>query len=290
MRIVTYRAQRGPRAGVLLGDGVVDLWDALGGDGSSVRELLAAARLDEAAAVAASQAIDDAATVADGEPVPLARVELLPPVPDPQKIICIGLNYRAHAAEAGIEPPASPTFFAKFANALAAPGATVPLPAASEKVDFEAEIAFVVGRRCRGVAETDAAEYVAGYMLFNDLSARDLQFAMPQWMPGKVFDGSAPCGPALVTPDEALGEGPLSFSLTLNGEEMQAASTEDLIFSVPQLLSHLSRLMTLEPGDIVATGTPSGVGSTRDPRVWLKPGDEILISSPQLGRLETAIA
>jgi 2-keto-4-pentenoate hydratase/2-oxohepta-3-ene-1,7-dioic acid hydratase in catechol pathway len=215
-------------------------------------------------------------------------VELQPPVPDPEKIVCIGLNYRAHAAEAGIEPPETPTFFAKFRNALAAPGAPVSLPAASAKVDFEAEVAFVVGRRAKDVAESDALDHVAGYMLLNDLSARDLQFATPQWMPGKVFDGSAPCGPALVTPDEAGPADGISFSLTLNGETMQAASTDDLIFSVPALVAHLSRLMTLEPGDIVSTGTPAGVGSTRQPRVWLKPGDEIEISSPTLGMLRTA--
>jgi 2-keto-4-pentenoate hydratase/2-oxohepta-3-ene-1,7-dioic acid hydratase in catechol pathway len=126
-------------------------------------------------------------------------------------------------------------------------------------------------------------------MLLNDLSARDLQFATPQWMPGKVFDGSAPCGPALVTPDEAGPHDSIAFELTLNGERMQAADTGDLIFSVPALVSHLSTLMTLEPGDIVSTGTPSGVGSGREPRVWLQDGDEIVVSSPTLGRLETTI-
>ncbi len=277
MRIVTYRSDRGARAGVLRDDSVVDVWDALAGEGSSVCDLIASDRLAEAA------------EVAGGEPVPLERVELEPPVPDPEKIVCIGLNYRAHAAEAGIEPPDAPTFFAKFRNALAPPGATVPMPAASAKVDFEAEVAFVVGRRCSDVSESEAADFIAGYMLLNDLSARDLQFATPQWMPGKVFDGSAPCGPALVTPDEAGPHDRISFSLTLNGEEMQAASTDDLIFSVPALVAHLSKLMTLEPGDLVSTGTPAGVGSTRQPRVWLQPGDEITISSPTLGRLETRI-
>ena len=277
MRIVTYRSDRGARAGVLRDDSVVDVWDALGGEGSSVRDLIASDRLAEAA------------EIAGGEPVPLERVELEPPVPDPEKIVCIGLNYRAHAAEAGIEPPDAPTFFAKFRNALAPPGATVPLPDASAKVDFEAEVAFVVGRRCSDVTESEAADFIAGYMLLNDLSARDLQFATPQWMPGKVFDGSAPCGPALVTPDEAGPHDRISFSLTLNGEEMQAASTDDLIFSVPALVARLSKLMTLEPGDLVSTGTPAGVGSTRQPRVWLQPGDEITISSPTLGRLETRI-
>jgi 2-keto-4-pentenoate hydratase/2-oxohepta-3-ene-1,7-dioic acid hydratase in catechol pathway len=278
MRIVTYRSDRGERAGLLRDDGIVDAWDALEGDGSSVRDLLAADLLGD---------LGDVASDAD---LPLDDAELLPPVPDPDKIVCIGLNYRAHAAEAGIDPPETPTFFAKFRNALAPAGASVPLPAASGKVDFEAEVAFVIGRRCTAVDESEAEGCVAGYMLFNDLSARDLQFATPQWIPGKVFDGSAPCGPALLTPDEALAEGPISFALTLNGETMQEASTDDLIFGVPQLVAHLSQLMTLEPGDIVSTGTPAGVGSTRDPRVWLKPGDEIVISSPTLGRLETGIA
>jgi 2-keto-4-pentenoate hydratase/2-oxohepta-3-ene-1,7-dioic acid hydratase in catechol pathway len=277
MRLVTYRSERGPRAGLLRDEGVVDVWDALGGEGSSMRDLLREKRLAEVEKVA-------------GEAAPIDSVELLPPVPDPEKIVCIGLNYRAHAAEAGIEPPAAPTFFAKFRNALAPPGGTVALPAASKRVDFEAEVAFVIGRRAKDVPDSEAFEHVAGFMLFNDLSARDLQFATPQWMPGKVFDGSAPCGPTLVTPDEALVDGAISFSLTLNGEPMQAASTDDLIFSVPDLVARLSRLMTLEPGDLVATGTPSGVGSTREPRVWLVPGGELEISSPTLGLLVTRIA
>jgi acylpyruvate hydrolase len=278
MRIVTYRSDRGPRAGLLVNGTVIDAWDALGGDGSSVRELLEANRLGELEALDAGTgaALDD--------------VELLPPVPDPEKIVCIGLNYRAHAAEAGIDPPDTPTFFAKFRNALVASGAEVSLPAASDKVDYEAEVAFVIGPQCSAVDESQAADHIAGYMLLNDLSARDLQFATPQWIPGKVFDGSAPCGPALVTADEALADGEVSFSLSLNGEVMQDASTDDLIFGIPQLVAHLSHLMTLEPGDIVSTGTPSGVGSTRDPRVWLKAGDEIAISSPTLGLLETRIA
>jgi 2-keto-4-pentenoate hydratase/2-oxohepta-3-ene-1,7-dioic acid hydratase in catechol pathway len=276
MRVITYRAGEDLRAGVLTEDGVLDAATALGeADSVSVRELLAADRLKDLSG-------------ASGDPIPLAEVELEPPVPDPEKIICIGLNYRSHAAEAGLDPPDSPTIFGKYRNALAAPGAAVPLPPASEKVDYEAEVAVVVGRRCSSVSEDEAVEAVAGYALLNDLSARDLQFATPQWMAGKVFDGSAPCGPALVTPDEA-GD-PISFALDLNGERMQEAATDDLVFSVPQLIAHLSKLMTLEPGDLISTGTPSGVGSTREPRVWLKPGDEIVISSPTLGELRTEIA
>ena len=276
MRVVTYRSERGDRAGALRDDGVLDCWDAIGGDGASVRELLEQGLLEDVAD-------------ASGQPVPLDSVELRPPVPDPQKLLCIGLNYAAHAAEANIDPPARPTFFAKFANALVPDGATVELPAPSDKVDYEAEVAFVVGRTAKDVDAADALAYIAGYTLLNDLSARDLQFATPQWMPGKVFDGSAPCGPALVTPEDAGAHDAIDFELTLNGETMQASSTNDLIFSIPALLADLSSLMTLEPGDIVSTGTPSGVGSTRDPRVWLKPGDEIAISSPQLGELRTRL-
>jgi 2-keto-4-pentenoate hydratase/2-oxohepta-3-ene-1,7-dioic acid hydratase in catechol pathway len=246
-----------------------------------MRELIAAGRID-----------DLRSTLGDsGHPShPHGAVAILPPVPDPDKIVCTGLNYGKHAAEGGFEPPTSPTIFGKYRNALAPAGATVTLPATSQKVDYEAEVAFVVGRRAKDVAEADAFDYIAGYTLLNDLSARDLQFATPQWMSGKVFDGSAPCGPALVTPDESGAADAIEISLTLNGEQMQKASTDDLIFSVAQLLSHLSGLMTLEPGDIVSTGTPEGVGSARQPRVWLQDGDEIVIESPTLGRLETTIA
>ena len=279
MRLVTYAADGAGRAGVQTEAGVIDAAVVLGVESITVRELIEADRVEELAE-----------GVGAGGLAPVPDPVLLPPLPDPDKIICIGLNYRSHAAEAGIDPPEQPTFFAKFRNALAPAGATVELPAASEKVDYEAEVAFIVGRRCREVEPGQALEAIAGYMLLNDLSARDLQFATPQWMPGKVFDGSAPCGPALVTPDEAGAPDEISFTLDLNGERMQDASTSDLVFSVAELVARLSRWMTLEPGDIVSTGTPSGVGSVRDPRVWLKPGDEIAITSPALGELRTSIA
>ena len=279
MRLVSYRSEDGICAGVQMVNGILDAGGLLGEHPIGLRRLLEDGRLGELAG--------RAERAADAEPASVLR--LLPPVPDPDKIICIGLNYRSHAAEAGIDPPEQPTFFAKFSNALVPAGAMVELPAASEKVDYEAEVAFVVGRRCKEVDPDEAVDAVAGYMLLNDLSARDLQFATPQWMPGKVFDGSAPCGPALVTPDEAGPPDEISFTLDLNGERMQEASTSDLIFSVPELIARLSRWMTLEPGDIVSTGTPSGVGSVREPRVWLRPGDEIVISSPTLGELLTSI-
>src|SRR5215218_2226331 len=283
MRLLTFDAGDGARAGLLEDDRVVDAWSLLGEPHrGSLRELIAAGRVD-----------DLRARLGDtGAPShPLSSVQLGAPIPDPEKIVCIGLNYRKHATEVGVDLealPEIPTIFAKYANALVADGATVRAPTA--KTDFEAEVAFVVGKRAKDVEEADALDHIAGYTLLNDLSARDLQGATPQWMAGKVFDGSAPCGPYLVTPDEAGPADAIAIRLTLNGEEMQSGATDDLIFSVPQLLAQLSRLMTLEPGDIVSTGTPEGVGMGRKPRVWLGDGDEVVIESPTLGRLTTRIS
>ena len=282
MRLVTFDAGDGGRAGVLEGDKVVDAWALLGEPHrGGLRELIAADRVDELRA-----RLGDSGSPSH----PLAAVRLLPPIPDPEKIVCIGLNYREHAVEVGAEPPPHPIVFGKYRNALSAPGATVTLPANSTKVDYEAEVAFVIGRRAKDVPEAEALDHIAGYTLFNDLSARDLQGRTPQWMPGKIFDGSAPCGPALVTPDEAGPHDAIAISLTLNGETMQDSDTGDLIFGIPELVADLSSLMTLEPGDIVATGTPPGVGMGRDPRVWLAAGDEIVVESPTLGRLLTSLA
>jgi acylpyruvate hydrolase len=281
VRLCTFDAGDGPRAGIAEDDRVVDAWALLGEPHrGGLRELIAHERVEELRG-----RIGDTGAPSH----PLSAVKLLVPVPDPDKIVCIGLNYRKHAAEVGVtEPPEMPTFFAKYRNALVPDGATVGVP--TGKTDYEAEVAFVVGKRAKDVEEAEALDYVAGYTLLNDLSARDLQGATPQWMPGKVFDGSAPCGPCLVTPDEAGPADRIGIRLTLNGEEMQNGSTDDLIFSVPQLVAQLSRLMTLEPGDVVATGTPEGVGMGRKPRVWLQDGDEVAIESPTLGRLTTRIS
>ncbi|MFL5833389.1 MAG: fumarylacetoacetate hydrolase family protein [Solirubrobacterales bacterium] len=283
MRLATFDAGDGARAGIVHGDRVLDAWALLGAPHrGSLRELISEARVDDLRG-----RLGDSGAPSH----PLPSVQLLPPIPDPEKIVCIGLNYRKHAAEVGADLeslPEIPTIFAKYANALVADGATVRVP--TGKTDYEAEVAFVVGRRARDVGEDEALDHIAGYTLLNDLSARDLQGATPQWMAGKVFDGSAPCGPYLVTPDEAGPAGEIAIRLTLNGEEMQNGATDDLIFSIPQLLSQLSRLMTLQPGDIVSTGTPEGVGMGRKPRVWLADGDEIAIESPTLGRLTTRIS
>ena len=277
MRFVSFDDGSGPRAGVLrdsdagAGGRVHDL------GGVTVLELVQGGGLDR---------VEPAA----GEGVAVEEVQLLPPIERPGKLILIGLNYLEHAREAGLEAPEMPTFFAKWANALRPDGATVELPPWTEKVDYECEVAFVVGRECKDVPADAALDVIAGYTLLNDLSARDYQFKTPQWMPGKVFDGAAPCGPALVTPDESGPPDAIEIGTRLNGEVMQSSTTGDLIHSIPVLVEYLTRLMTLEPGDIVATGTPSGVGSMRDPRVWLKPGDEVEVFSAQLGSLHTTLA
>jgi len=270
MRFVNYDTDEGPRAGILRDGRVLEVREAPPG---GLQALLAAGPLD------AAQAGDE-----------IHDAELLPPIHRPGKVICIGLNYRAHAEEGGREAPETPAFFAKFATSLRPDGATVELPRWSSKVDYEAEVAFVIGDRCKDVSASAALDHVAGYTLLNDLSARDYQFKTPQWMPGKTFDGSAPLGPALVTKDEAGPDDAIGIALDLNGERMQESSTADLVHSIPALVEYLSMLMTLEPGDVVATGTPSGVGSLRDPKVWLKPGDEVVVSSPQLGELRTTLA
>jgi 2-keto-4-pentenoate hydratase/2-oxohepta-3-ene-1,7-dioic acid hydratase in catechol pathway len=285
VKLVTYEAGEGPRAGVVVESGIIDAWRVLGEPlRGSLRELIAEGRIDETR----TKVFDPGGTVV--EPVPHEEAKLLPPIPDPEKIVCLALNYRAHAEEAGREVGEIPSFFAKYRNALAPPGATVRLPAASSKVDYEAEVAFVIGRRATEVNHGQALGHVAGYTLLNDLSARDLQFATSQFGPGKVFDGSAPCGPWLVTPDEAGPPDGIGIALDLNGERMQEATTADLIFGVGELVTQLSRLMTLEPGDIVSTGTPAGVGGAREPRVWLADDDEIVVSSPTLGELRTSVA
>ena len=214
-----------------------------------------------------------------------ATASLLAPIPRPPKIICIGLNYRDHAAEAKMAIPEVPTMFAKFPTAVTGPGHPIVLPKNSTKPDYEAEFAVVIGRRGRHIPEERWRDYVFGYTILNDVSARDFQMATSQWMIGKTFDTFAPFGPAIVTADEIADPHNLRISLTLNGEVMQDSNTSNLIFGVPQLIAHLSSVFTLEPGDIIATGTPAGVGFARKPPRWLQPGDEVRIQIEGLGEL-----
>src|SRR5258708_3328132 len=214
---------------------------------------------------------------------PLSAVKLLAPVPVPGDVVCIGPNYRDHGAEAGLEIPTFPVVFSKSANTVIADGEAIRLPRVSSQVDYEAELGVVIGKRGRYISEAAALDYVAGYTAINDVSARDYQNRTSQWTMGKTFDTFAPMGPALVTTDEVPDPHNLSIRLTLNGETLQDSNTCNMIFNIPQLVASLSEVMTLEPGDIISTGTPPGVGMARTPQRWLRPGDSIAITIQQIG-------
>ena len=218
-----------------------------------------------------------------------AGVTLLPPVPNPAKIVCIGLNYRDHAAEVNMPLPEHVTVFAKWPNTLVGDGADVVIPRESHRVDYEAELAFVVGTRCRHVAEDRAYDVIAGYTALNDVSVRDYQMRTSQWTLGKVFDTHGPCGPVLVTKDEIPDPGALRIRTVIGDEVLQDSSTAQLVFSVPRLVAELTAVMTLEPGDIVATGTPAGVGTSRNPKRWMRPGERVRVEIEGIGALENPI-
>jgi 2-keto-4-pentenoate hydratase/2-oxohepta-3-ene-1,7-dioic acid hydratase in catechol pathway len=226
---------------------------------------------------------------ADGTPVALADVRLLAPVPRPGKVIGIGLNYRDHAAESGQPIPQAPILFPKFANSVIGPGAPIVIPPETEQPDYEAELGVVIGRTAHRVSEADALSFVAGYTCVNDVSARDLQFESSQWMLGKAIDTFLPCGPWLVTVDEIPDPQALAVRLTLNGEELQSSSTAQMVFGVAELVTSLSRTMTLEPGDLIATGTPPGVGFARKPPVWLRDGDVVSVEVERIGTLTNPV-
>jgi 2-keto-4-pentenoate hydratase/2-oxohepta-3-ene-1,7-dioic acid hydratase in catechol pathway len=227
--------------------------------------------------------------VLSAAPMDLAGVQYLSPIPRPPKIICIGLNYRDHAAESKLAIPEVPTVFCKFPTAVTGHGHPVVLPKNSTKPDYEAEFAVVIGKGGRHIAAQDWREHVFGYTILNDVSARDFQMATSQWMIGKTFDTFAPIGPAIVTADEIEDPHNLDISLTLNGELLQSSNTKNLIFQIPELIAHLSSVFTLEPGDIIATGTPAGVGFARKPPRWLQPGDQMVTRIQGLGELHNPI-
>jgi 2-keto-4-pentenoate hydratase/2-oxohepta-3-ene-1,7-dioic acid hydratase in catechol pathway len=220
-----------------------------------------------------------------GELVDLARTPLVAPIPRPPKVICIGLNYRDHAEESKMAIPEVPTVFAKFPTAVIGPGHPIVLPKASTRPDYEAEFAVVIGRGGRHIPEAKWRDHVFGYTMMNDVSARDFQMATTQWMMGKTFDTFAPIGPYIVTADEIEDPHNLDISMVLSGDVMQHSNTRNLIFGVPKLVSYLSSIFTLEPGDIIATGTPAGVGFARTPPRYLKPGDECRVRVQGLGEL-----
>lgn len=283
MRWVTVLTELGPRAcGVWQGE-YVDVNAADPEAPTSVRGLLELG-------VAGQQRVWEALERGTKRYDP-ARATLLAPIPDPRKIICLGLNYRDHAAESGMDIPTEPILFSKYPSALVGHQAEIVLPAVSDQVDYEAELVIVVGRKGRHIPREQAMEYVAGYTVGHDVSARDWQLNKPgkQWMVGKTFDTFAPVGPELVTRAEVPDPHALGIRLRLNGQTMQDSNTSQLIFRVDETIAYLSKIFTLEPGDLIFTGTPPGVGMARKPPVWLKPGDVVEVEIDRLGTLRNTV-
>lgn len=281
MRLLTFEADGKVRPGVLLEtNGIFDLstagfssmLDVIEGNSGTpgkLQELLQEASADTAYS--------------------LGTVKLLAPIPKPRKLICVGLNYRDHAAETGSEIPAVPTIFNKFATAVIAPGDNIILPKVSKSPDYEAEFAFVIGRGGRHIPAESWKEHVFGYTIVNDVSARDYQRATTQWLMGKTFDTFAPMGPWIVTADAIPDPHELDIRLEINGETLQDSNTRELIFKIPDLIAFLSSVFTLEPGDIVSTGTPAGVGVARQPQRFLQPGDDVIVKIPAIGELRNPV-
>jgi 2-keto-4-pentenoate hydratase/2-oxohepta-3-ene-1,7-dioic acid hydratase in catechol pathway len=283
MKLITYRPKPGadPEPGVRLADVAVSL-GPLG-----YRDMVCVLAADDAARTHIQEFLDGPPPA--GAVTPLDDITMLAPVPRPPKFICVGLNYRDHAAESHSEIPSVPTIFSKFSNCVIAPGEPIVLPKNSTRPDYEAEFAFVIGRGGRHIAADDWKRHVAGYTIVNDVSARDFQKATSQWLMGKTFDTFAPMGPWITTADEIDDPHALDIRLTINGELLQNSNTREMIFGLPALVAYLSSVFTLEPGDIVSTGTPAGVGFARRPPRWLRPGDDVVIAIQGLGELRSPV-
>jgi len=282
MRLVTFApGGEAPRPGAVLGsDTVLDL-SSLGFP--SVLALIEAG--PEALAKAENLSFESSSTAKH----PLSSVKLLAPIPKPPKLICVGLNYRDHAIETGAQIPDVPTIFNKFSTAVIGPGDTIVLPKVSSAPDYEAELAFVIGRGGRRIAAENWKDHVFGYTIMNDVSARDYQRATTQWLMGKTFDTFAPIGPWIVTAGDIADPHNLDIQLEIAGEVLQRSNTRELIFKIPDLIAFLSSVFTLEPGDIISTGTPAGVGFTRQPPRFLRHGEEVVVKIPAIGELRNPV-
>ncbi len=278
MRLVSFLRNDQARFGVIKGDGVVDLTDR--GVGRSIKDALQDDALGRISVLAADQPAD----------LSLQELTFLPVVPDPGKVICIGINYKKHLTEMGRELPQYPWVFTRFADSFVGHGAEMIRPSVSDHFDFEGELAVIIGRSAHRVAAADAFDYVAGYCCFNDGSIRDYQRHSAQFIPGKNFLRSGSMGPWMVTKDEIDDVRNLELETRLNGEVMQSASTGDLIFDIPKLIEYCTTFTQLQPGDVIATGTPGGVGAARKPPLWMKPGDIVEVSISDIGVLRNTIA
>ena len=292
MQLVTYDANGTWRAGVHIENKVVDTLAAARAAGFLSRGDSITNRTVIQWTVEKQQLLEEASRtlVASGaeDVFHVENVTFGPPIPDPDKIICLGLNYRSHVEETGLATYQVPILFAKFRNALTGPTGPILLPDISEEIDYEGELAVVIGRRGKNINSADALKYVAGYMALNDISARDLQFQTGQWLSGKTLDTFAPCGPALVI-NEITDPQSLDISTRVNGQTLQQSNTRYMIFSISETIAYISQLLTLEPGDIIATGTPDGVGFKRNPPIYLRHGDVVEVEVEGLGMLKNPV-
>ncbi len=281
MKLISFSFENKQQVGARVEDRLIPLCRLDSSLPSSLRELLQSNRLPE---------IREKLNDYQGETLSLDQVEYLPLIPEPGKIICIGRNYAAHAAEGGAEVPSYPEIFYRGKTSLLGHRQPIVRPRCSDKLDFEGEFVFIIGTSCRHATTENALDFIAGYSLFNDATIRDYQRFSSQWTIGKNFDATGPFGPELVTSDE-LPEGlsGLVLTTTLNGEVMQTGAIDNLVFPVKSLVVMLSECMTLEPGDIVVTGTPAGVGYARKPPIWMKAGDTVAVSVAGLGTLSNRV-
>jgi len=291
MKYVSYHHDTILLAGVLFGDEVYDLNQLLAAAGETevagLRCFLERSGSELAAMSAKlSKVIESAAIAPVGK---LDAVRLGPVIPDPQKVLCIGLNYADHVAETGRKLPEYPDIFAKFASTLIGAKDDICCSGITDNLDFEGELALVIGRSATKVKEEDALDHVAGLMVLNDITARDLQYRGTQWLAGKAVDGSTPCGPALVTLDEIGDPYALDICTRVNGVTLQSSNTRYQIFNLARLVSYISGFLTLNPGDIITTGTPEGIGAKRTPPVWLKPGDVVEVEVAGVGLLRNTV-
>lgn len=284
MKLVSYGPKGREKPGVVVGVEVIDLTAADPTMPATVRGILAADRIGDVARIAGN-----AGSLPSRSRHPADGVRLGPPVTDPSKIICLGLNYKDHAEEQDRKVPESPLLFGKGPNVLAGDGDPMPYPRQVEQLDYEIELAFVIGTRARHVEREEAMRYVAGYGAFMDITARDFQRRERQWLRAKGVDGSGPFGPYLVTADEIPDPHALNISIDVNGETLQSSNTGQMFFKIDYLVHYISQTMTLEPGDVVATGTPSGVGVFRHPPRFLQPGDQLAGRIDLLGTLRCTI-
>ena len=277
MRFVTFELDGKSRPGLVIGEAVADL------SYKGFHSLL------EVIEAIATGSLDPATLTPSDRTHPLSSVRLLAPIPKPRKLICVGLNYLDHAKESGAEIPKVPTIFNKFATTVIAPGDNIVLPKVSSQPDYEGEFAVIVGRGGRHIQAENWRDHVFGYTMVNDVSARDYQRATTQWLMGKTFDTFAPMGPWVVTVDEIADPHALDIATEINGAVLQDSNTRELIFKIPELLAFLSSVFTLEPGDIVSTGTPAGVGFARTPPRWLRPGDDVRVRVSGIGELRSSV-